>query len=93
MGDFGISKFDLFSIKRTLTQTLGLETTPAYVAPEVIKGEASSTKADIWALGIIFYQLISGLKHPFQSKDVFAMNIAISENQYHTIPKPVSPLV
>jgi serine/threonine protein kinase len=55
VGDFGISKFDLFSIKRTLTQTLGLETTPAYVAPEVIKGEASSTKADIWALGIIFY--------------------------------------
>jgi hypothetical protein len=30
---------------------------------------------------------MSGLKHPFESKDVFSMIAAISDNQYH----PVSP--
>jgi serine/threonine protein kinase len=43
----------------------------------VIKGLASTTKVDIWALGVIFYQLVSGMKHPFESKNIFAMNIAI----------------
>jgi serine/threonine protein kinase len=55
IGDFGISKIDLDKMKKTMTETMGKKTTPAYIAPEVIKGEAPTRKVDIWALGIILY--------------------------------------
>ena len=36
--------------------------TPWYMAPEVIKGEPYSSKADIWNIGACFYHLLSGRK-------------------------------
>lgn len=54
IGDFGISKIDLNTLKQTLT-TFGFDTTPAYKAPEVLKDQQPTSKVDIWALGIILY--------------------------------------
>ena len=65
IGDFGISKVDLKEIKKIFTTTMGGQTSPAYVAPEVICDQPSSQVVDIWALGIILYQLVSSLSHPF----------------------------
>ena len=59
IGDFGISKVDLQEMKKTVTATMGGQTSPAYIAPEVICGEPTTTKVDMWALGIILYQLVS----------------------------------
>lgn len=39
--------------------------TAQYVSPEVLKGEPTSRATDLWALGCIIYQMISGLP-PFQ---------------------------
>jgi serine/threonine protein kinase len=36
VGDFGLSKIDLESVKRKMTMTFKLQTTPAYMAPEVL---------------------------------------------------------
>lgn len=36
IGDFGISKVDLKELKKTVTATMGGQTSPAYMAPEVI---------------------------------------------------------
>jgi len=55
IGDFGISKVDLNTLKIKATETLGFKTTPAYKAPEVIKGSKPTDKVDIWAAGIILY--------------------------------------
>ena len=42
--------------------------TPRYMAPEIIaKREYLGTSADIWALGVLFYMMLSG-KFPFASK-------------------------
>lgn len=38
--------------------------TPLFFAPEIIKGNPHSFKADVWALGVAFYQLLA-LKYPF----------------------------
>jgi serine/threonine protein kinase len=35
--------------------------TPGYVAPEILKGQKASTKVDIFSLGSLFYNLLSGL--------------------------------
>ncbi len=39
---------------------------PICGAPEIFNDEpVSSPKADMWALGIILYQMVSSMKHPF----------------------------
>ena len=68
IGDFGISKVDIQEMKKTLTATMGGQTSPAYIAPEVIKNEPPTKKVDMWALGIILYQLVAKLNHPFVVK-------------------------
>ena len=73
IGDFGISKVDIQEMKKTVTATMGGQTSPAYIAPEVIKNESPTKKVDMWALGIILYQFVAKLNHPFDCQNAFAM--------------------
>ncbi len=66
-------------MKKTVTTTMGGQTSPAYMAPEVMCGEPTTSKVDMWALGIILYQLVSLMKHPFDHENYFAMMTAIKE--------------
>ena len=66
IGDFGIAKVDIQEIKKKFSATLGEKTTPADAAPETMKEKPeSSAKVDMWALGIILYQLVNSNNHPF----------------------------
>jgi serine/threonine protein kinase len=68
IGDFGVSKSDIQKIK--ITNTLSGMTTPAYMAPEMIIQSESSTKVDMWALGIILYQFFTN-KLPFEATNYY----------------------
>lgn len=60
--DFGIAKIVIPEenpISRTVT-TLGMMT-PAYASPEQIRGEIVSTSSDIYSLGLILYELLTGV--------------------------------
>ena len=85
IGDFGISKVDLQKMKDKYTETLGKLTTPACIAPEVIKSMEQTNKVDIWALGIILYELVTS-QNPFLRKDKFAMLKAIENDS----PQPIT---
>ncbi|MBV8102257.1 MAG: serine/threonine protein kinase [Verrucomicrobia bacterium] len=66
--DFGIAKL-LVSEKGgdSIDQTIGFgPLTPRYSSPEQIRGEPVTTATDIFALGIILYELVTGV-HPFDS--------------------------
>jgi len=53
--------------KNDLAQTmLG---SPIYMAPEVLKGEIYTIKADVWSLGIVYFQMLFG-RCPFESKSI-----------------------
>ncbi len=62
--DFGIAKpLDDLDAKQTQT---GLRLmTPAYAAPEQLRGEPTGVYTDVWALGVLLYELLAG-RHPFR---------------------------
>ena len=67
LGDFGIARF--------ASQSSGsgnLRGTPAYLAPEQIQGEPQDPRSDQFALGIVLYQMVCGVK-PFDGSSLGAV--------------------
>jgi len=57
--DFGIARMTA-PIGDTATQTMGIVGTPAYMAPEQAAGKQAGPQADLFALGLILYEMITG---------------------------------
>lgn len=67
--DFGIARsVDTEGMTR-LGMTVG---TPEYMSPEQVDGQAADERADIYSLGIILYEMLTG-RRPFEGKNVFAI--------------------
>lgn len=71
--DFGIAKLlDKGREKRPGTMTLLAASTPAYAAPEQLRGESVGTRADIYSLGVIAYEIICGRRPPRADSEALA---------------------
>jgi len=66
--DFGIAKLIEQGDTEASTQTLLRLLTPAYAAPEQILGEPVTTAVDVWALGVLLYELLAE-RRPFAPAD------------------------
>ena len=62
--DFGIAKL-LDDSDESQTVTREVAATPQYAAPEQLRGEPVSTATDIWALGVLLYELLTD-RRPFE---------------------------
>ena len=60
----------------TLTNPDALVGTLSHMAPEVLRGEAADTRSDIWSLGVLLYELMSGAL-PFSGRTPFETSSAI----------------
>ncbi len=75
--------------------------TPAYVAPELLRGEPSSPASDVYAVGVALYYTLSGGRLPYEHKDVQATIAAITTGKHPsltswldgTLPSSVEALV
>jgi serine/threonine-protein kinase len=67
VSDFGIAKP---MSDKGLTKTGAIVGTVWYMAPEIIKGEAPTPASDLYAVGVILYQLLTG-RTPFYGKTDF----------------------
>ena len=71
-GDVVIMDFGLAAIAGQLSAAEVRNGTPAYMAPEQLRGAEVTAKSDIYALGLVLYELFTG-KRPFDANTVQAM--------------------
>lgn len=83
LSDFGIAK--KLTVDRDLTNTGIFLGSPNYMAPEQAEGVAIDGRADIYSLGIIFYEMLTG-KKPFHADSVIDIIV-----QHRQAPIPILP--
>jgi hypothetical protein len=89
--DFGIAKFleENRQVPDTITQPGTLIGAPEYMAPEQVQGEAADVRMDIYAVGCIMYQLLTG-QVPFSSNSVFGV-LSLQVNVKPVPPRQLAP--
>ncbi len=83
--DFGIAKVDMTGgDQQALTKLGSIFGTPDYMAPEQAAGRAVDGRADLYALGIMLYQMLVG-RTPFQDDDM----VVVLTRQLTAPPEPL----
>lgn len=87
--DFGIAKDS--SAAHGLTQTGGVIGTPHYLAPEQLDGKPATAQADIWALGVLLYEMLTG-DMPFHGETLAGLVLQITTAQF-AAPETLNPAI
>jgi Tol biopolymer transport system component/tRNA A-37 threonylcarbamoyl transferase component Bud32 len=82
--DFGLAQLSAATRLTAVSTPIG---TDSYVSPEQMNGEVVDHRSDLWSLGIILYEMVTG-KLPFRGERREAVFYAIA----HLAPEPMSRL-
>ena len=95
VADFGIAR----PVNSSMTQIGALMGTPNYMAPEQVLGHDLTPRADIFALGVMMFELLTGVK-PFAASDLTGtLHNILRQTPPHlsdinpSVPQPVADLV
>ena len=82
--DFGLAK--LADVSK-LTRTGVVLGTAAYMSPEQVRGESVDCRSDIWSLGVVLYEMVTG-QLPFQGEK----QQSVTHQILHHVAEPVTAL-
>ncbi len=82
--DFGIAKTEEVNLTRT-GESVG---TALYMSPEQLRGDPTDARSDVWALGAVLYEMLSG-RRPFGGSYAAAIGYAV----LHEEPAPLAEAV
>src|ERR1700736_5489616 len=86
--DFGTAKILQIG---TMQQTAHVMGTPSYMSPEQVKGRAVDGRSDIFSLGVMFYEIVTGEK-PFPGQSITTVIYKIV-NEDPIPPREVDPTI
>ena len=92
--DFGLAKQmiagetdDTLTLE-SLTAAGSVVGTPHYIAPEILQGRPADARADLWAFGVVLYEMLSG-RRPFNGPTMFEVSSAILREAAPALPASV----
>jgi tetratricopeptide (TPR) repeat protein len=93
--DFGLAKYAAGAGEADNTRTIESLTaagtvvgTPHYMAPEILQGKPADARSDLWALGVVLHELLTG-GLPFQGSTAFEVSAAILRQAPPPLPAGV----
>ncbi|MBP5271916.1 MAG: Stk1 family PASTA domain-containing Ser/Thr kinase, partial [Clostridia bacterium] len=86
--DFGIARF---SRGETRTMTEAAIGSVHYISPEQARGETTDDKADIYSVGVVLYEMITG-RLPFEADSAVSVAIMQVQNEA-TPPREINPQI
>jgi eukaryotic-like serine/threonine-protein kinase len=86
--DFGTAKILQFGTVQQTTHVMG---TPSYMSPEQVKGRAVDGRSDIFSLGVVLYEMLTGEK-PFPGQSITTVIYKIV-NEDPIPPRQLNPSV
>jgi eukaryotic-like serine/threonine-protein kinase len=95
--DFGLSQrlepkeiSGVTASKSYVEESDALAGTLQYLSPEVLRGEMPDARSDIWALGVVLFEMAAG-SPPFHGRSIFELTTAILQNPPATLPQRIPP--
>jgi Protein kinase domain len=95
--DFGLAKRvggDLVTAPTrsfaTVENASSVSGTLPYMAPEILRGEPADYRSDLWAVGVVLYEIASG-RLPFEGRTGFEISSAIMREMPAPLGPPVPP--
>lgn len=89
VADFGIAK--ALDVTRAHTMQGMIVGTPSYMSPEQVQGQPLDGRSDLYSVGIMFYQMLTG-ELPFVAADLFAVAMAQIARPAPPLPPRLAPL-
>jgi serine/threonine protein kinase len=88
--DFGISH----NTESTATMTMVEAGTPAYMSPEQVQGESPTARSDIYALGIVLFEVLTGGQRPFMGEHALTSGTLSQKVRWEQVhQQPPSPQI
>ena len=82
--DFGLARMS----GSDMTSTGTVMGTPHYMSPEQVRGQKADARSDVFALGCVFYELLSGRK-PFDAESMHGVLFKVMQEE----PSPLAEIV
>ncbi len=74
----------------TIEDASSVSGTLPYLAPEILRGDVADYRTDLWALGVVLYEMASG-RLPFEGRTGFEISSAILRELPNPLGPPVPP--